>query len=111
MADNTYIIVFMTASSIDEATNIAEKLVAENLAACVNIIPDIKSVYIWEDKMCKDDEILCIIKSTKGMYSALEKRIKELHSYDVPEVICTRIEDGNPDYLNWIDSLVSQKGD
>lgn len=111
MTENTYVIIFMTASNIDEANKIAEKLVSENLAACVNIIHNIKSVYIWEDKLCKDNEILCIIKSTKDMYKNIEKRIKELHSYDVPEVICTKIEDGNDDYLKWINRLVNKKED
>jgi len=97
---NDLIIVYVTCPAAD-ADDLAETLVNEKLAACVNIFP-VKSVYIWEDKLCKDDEMLLIIKSTLAAYSKLETRIKQLHGYDVPEIVAIRAEAVQPDYLNWV---------
>jgi periplasmic divalent cation tolerance protein len=97
-----YSVVFMTASSHSEAENIAENLVSDKLAACVNILPGVKSFYWWEDKLCKDDELLLIAKIKTSLFKELEKAVKELHSYDVPEIILLPIEDGANTYLDWI---------
>jgi periplasmic divalent cation tolerance protein len=97
-----YSVVFITASSNGEAENIAEKLVANKLAACVSIIPNIKSFYWWEDKLCKDEELLLVAKTKTSLFKELEKAVKELHSYDVPEIILLSIEDGANTYLDWI---------
>ena len=100
MAD--YSVVFITASSNDEAEKIAEKLVSQKLAACVNVLPNVKSFYLWEDKLCKDDEFLLIAKIKISNFKELKKAVKEIHSYDVPEVILLPIEDGANTYLEWI---------
>jgi len=103
---NDLIIVYVTCPAT-EADSLAETLVNEKLAACMNILP-VKSVYIWENKLCKDNEVLLIIKSTLIAYPKLEARIKQLHSYDVPEIVAIRAEAVQADYLNWVRKQVDQ---
>lgn len=98
-----YCIIFVTCGNKEEAEKIAESIVLEKLAACVNIVPTIQSIYFWEDKLCNEKEVLLIIKTKSILYNQLEKRIKDLHSYKVPEIILLTIEQGNPDYLKWIE--------
>ena len=86
----------------DTATRIAEALVTEQLAACVNIIPAIQSVYRWEGAVEHDEELLLLIKTSSAIWSRLEERILVLHPYELPEIISVRIQDGNKNYLNWI---------
>lgn len=101
------LIVFVTAGNGEEAARIAESLVSERLAACVNIVAGVESVYRWEGKVTRDSEVLLIIKTTDGRYGELEDRVKQLHSYSTPEVIAYRVERGSPDYLRWLrDSTV-----
>lgn len=83
---------------------IAQKVVEERLVACVNIIPAVHSVYIWEGKLNEDAEELLIVKTHKEKWKDFEKRMKEIHPYDVPEIICFSIEDGYAPYLNWLKS-------
>ncbi|MEE8381720.1 MAG: divalent-cation tolerance protein CutA [Thermodesulfobacteriota bacterium] len=99
------IIVFITASSEEEATKIATTLVEEKLVACVNIIPKIRSVYWWEGKVCQEDEVMLVSKSTKSLFPAIMDRVKSLHSYQVPEIISFPISEGLPEYLNWIEDV------
>jgi periplasmic divalent cation tolerance protein len=96
------LVVLVTTSTRDEAAAIAEAVVSERLAACVNIIPAIESVYRWEGKITRDSEALMIIKTTEERYPELERRVKELHSYSTPEVIAMKIERGSAQYLNWL---------
>ena len=96
------LIVLVTTSSNDEAATIAHSIVSERLAACVNIVGEIQSVYRWEGKVSRDREALMIIKSTDERYPELERRIKELHSYSTPEVVALRIDRGSEQYLNWL---------
>lgn len=84
------------------ANRIALALVEEQLAACVNILPRVQSVYRWQGQIESASEIAVFIKSTAAAYPALEKRIAELHPYDVPEIIALPIEQGLPAYLNWL---------
>jgi periplasmic divalent cation tolerance protein len=100
-----YSVVFMTASSQGEAENIAENLVSHKLAACVNILPKMKSFYWWDDKVCKDDELLLVAKTKTSLFKELEKAVKKLHSYDVPEIILLPIEEGSNTYLQWIEKV------
>lgn len=99
---NHELIVFVTASSNEEAARIADALVSERLAACVNIVAAIESVYRWEGKVTRGTEALMIIKTTDERYAELERRVKELHSYSTPEVVAFRIERGSEQYLNWL---------
>ena len=95
-------------SAKKEAEKIAGNLVQQNLAACVNIIPGIKSFYIWKEELCKDDEYLLVVKSKLTKFKDIEKKVKDLHSYEVPEIISFRIEDGSREYLNWINEVVNK---
>ena len=96
------IIVFVTASNRDQASRIATALVSEQLAACVNIVPLIESIYRWEGEVKSDSEALMIIKTTNDRYAHVERSVKQLHSYTTPEIIAIRIEQGSEDYLAWL---------
>ncbi|MGB5440934.1 MAG: divalent-cation tolerance protein CutA [Gammaproteobacteria bacterium] len=90
------------------AERIAETLVAEQLAACVNIIPGITSVYRWKGTLEKDEELLLFIKTSEAVYDSLEQRIRALHPYELPEIIAVPIQTGQEDYIRWIEnSLIS----
>lgn len=96
------LVVFVTTATHEEAANIADALVTERLAACVNIIPAIESIYRWEGEVKRDRESLMIIKTTAERYADLERRVKELHSYSTPEVVVLSIEGGSAEYLAWL---------
>ncbi len=101
------ILILTTASTKAEADQIANKLVQERLAACVNIIPNIKSIYRWKDKISTDSEFLLIIKTMKSVENKVIQCIKKHHSYDTPEIISFPITGGDKRYLNWMyDSVV-----
>jgi len=102
-----YSVVFMTVSSHEEAENIAENLVSHKLAACVNILPNMKSFYWWDDKVCKDDELLLVAKIKTSLFKDLEKAVKKLHSYVVPEIILLPIENGSNAYLQWMEKVTT----
>ncbi len=95
-------LVLVTAGSEDEAAKIAKALVEERLAACANIVPKIRSIYRWEGKVQDEAEALLIIKTTEASLPALEKRVRALHSYGVPEVIALALDQGSAPYLNWL---------
>jgi periplasmic divalent cation tolerance protein len=96
------LVVFVTTTNSEEAARIADALVSERLAACVNIIGAIESVYRWEGKITRDHEALMIIKTTDARYPELERRVKELHSYSTPEVLALKVEQGPAEYLKWL---------
>ena len=102
-----FIVIYVTAGSTSEASRLARALVEERLAACVNQIGPIQSVYRWEGKLEESVEQLLIIKSRKELFPALEKRVRELHSYSVPEIVALPIIDGSPDYLRWLGEQVT----
>ncbi len=93
----------------DTAQQLAKILVEERLAACVNIIPKLTSVYIWEGKLQEDEEALLLVKTTSAGVERLCTRLRELHSYDVPEIITLNVNknEGNPDYLRWVAEQVA----
>jgi periplasmic divalent cation tolerance protein len=101
------LIAFVTTSNKEEAARIASSLVTERLAACVNILSGIESVYRWEGEVARDSEMLLIIKTTDDKYLQMEQRVKELHSYTTPEVIAFKIERGSNAYLDWLRKSVS----
>ena len=104
---NHELLVLVTTENEDEARRIANALVEARLAACVNIVGGIDSVYRGEGRVTTAREALLIIKTTDERYAELERRVIELHSYDTPEVIALRIECGSAEYLNWLrDSTV-----
>jgi uncharacterized protein involved in tolerance to divalent cations len=103
---NQYMVVFVTAPNVERAERIAAAVVEERLAACVNILPGCRSIYRWQGELHNDEEALMIVKSSRAAFAALERRIVELHDYDVPEVIAVEIADGSPGYLSFLrDSL------
>lgn len=96
------IIVFITASDEDEAAKIAKALVEAKLAGCVNIIRDIRSIYSWQGKIEDEKEVLMVAKTQKTLFDSLMKKVKESHSYTVPEIIAIPIVEGSEDYLRWL---------
>jgi uncharacterized protein involved in tolerance to divalent cations len=96
------IVVLVTVPSAEEGGRIAEAIVGERLAACVNIVGPIRSVYRWEGQVARDEEHLLVVKTIGGRYPVLEARLLELHPYDVPEVIALPIRAGSAAYLAWI---------
>ena len=96
------ILVFTTAVSEKNAKNIAETLVKLRLAACVNILPKLTSIYRWEEKIESAEEWLLIIKTTQKNFTAVRDAITELHTYELPECLSVAIEDGSEAYLKWI---------
>jgi|SRR5215469_10815328 len=100
------LLVLTTAGSEAEANKIAQALVERRLAACVNIIPRIQSVYRWKDKIERSEEFLLFIKTRRALEPELQAAIRELHSYELPEHIALAIDEGSEEYLQWIDEAV-----
>jgi len=101
-----YSVAYVTVPSQDVAKNLAHGLVRNKLAACVNIIPQIISVYEWKNEINEDNELLLMIKTRTDVVDSLTKYVKENHPYEVCEVISLPIENGNEKYLNWIGEIV-----
>ena len=101
------VLVLSTSGSEAEAQRIAQALVERKLAACVNIVPRIHSVYRWQGKVESAEEFLLIIKTTRERQAQVCSAIRELHSYELPECIAISIEDGSTDYLQWLADSVS----
>jgi periplasmic divalent cation tolerance protein len=97
-----YQIVLCTCPNQDIAKQIATELVMDKLAACVNIIPGITSIYSWQGEVMSDDEVQLLIKTQNCFFSALKLKIKTLHPYDIPEIVAIDIQQGDKHYLNWI---------
>lgn len=95
-------VILVTVPSREEGERIAETLVGESLAACVHVIGPIRSVYRWQGELCRDDEHLLLVKTSRERYGSLEARVLELHPYDVPEVISLPVEEGAASYLSWL---------
>src|ERR1700730_6540528 len=93
------VLAFSTFPNVETARRIARELVTENLAACANVIPKIKSIYRWQGKIEQEDDTLVLCKRTADRCAAFEEKLKSLHPYDVPEIICTPISEGSPAYL------------
>jgi len=104
MTDN--IVILSTCSNEEEAGRIARALIAESLAACVNVLPGARSFYRWKGQVEDSLECLLIIKSSRRLFGAVRAAIEKTHSYEVPEILALPVVDGAPNYLNWMrDSL------
>jgi len=97
------IIVLITTSSKEEAEAIGGHLVETKLAACVNIIPEIQSLFFWEGKRCSESETLLLVKTKRSLFAPLCEAVQKQHSYSVPEMIALPIIEGTPNYLQWVD--------
>jgi len=102
-----FIVIFVTCGSEEEALKIARTLVEERLAACANLVSPIRSIYRWEGKIWDEKEWLLVIKTQDARYGDLEKRVKSLHSYSVPEIIALPIKEGSAGYLQWIEEMTT----
>ena len=101
--------VYMTAGSLEEAKKIGRELIEENLAACVNLIENMTSIYKWGDKLEEGQEVVMIAKTRKALIPKLIKTVNSLHSYDCPCILELPIQGGNPEFLNWIETETEVK--
>jgi periplasmic divalent cation tolerance protein len=97
-----FIVIFVTCGSEEEALKIAHSLVEERLAACVNLVSPVRSIYRWEGKIWDEKEWILFIKTQKERFEKLERKVKSLHSYSVPEIIGLPIVEGSSSYLQWL---------
>jgi periplasmic divalent cation tolerance protein len=97
------IVVLATCGSAEEADKVARSLVDARLAACVNIVPRIRSIYRWKGEVESGEEWLLIVKSRRSLFPLLREEIRKAHSYEVPETIALSVVDGSPDYLQWME--------
>lgn len=107
---NPYIICLVTIDDVEKAALIARVLVEKKLVACVNIIPQIRSIYWWQDQVCDEAELLMIMKTRRDLFEKIKLNVKDLHPYQVPEIIAVDILDGLPEYLKWIDDSTISNG-
>lgn len=105
--ESSALVIFVTAGGEVEAENIAMGLVEGRLAACVSIVPKVKSIYIWEGKLENEEEVLLIIKTRNELFKEVRDKIRELHSYSVPEIIALPVTDALKDYLDWIEEVTA----
>lgn len=96
------VVILITASIDEEAEKIANKLLTQRKAACVNIIPKVQSLFWWKGELDSADEAVLIVKSKASLVDEIVSLVREFHSYEVPEVIALPLIGGNPDYLNWM---------
>jgi periplasmic divalent cation tolerance protein len=106
MEQPAYIMVFITTRDAEESEKIGKTLVKRRLAACVNIVPEVKSHFWWKDKLDAAKESLLLVKTKQSLLPDIVKSVKKSHSYSVPEIIALPIVGGSQDYLDWIDSEV-----
>jgi len=105
MKESNYLVVFVTAPTKESGEQMARSLVEAQLAACVNLLPGIRSIYTWEGEVCDETEVLMIIKTQGKLFEMLAESIRTMHPYEVPEIIAMPIVAGNPNYLTWIEAV------
>jgi periplasmic divalent cation tolerance protein len=101
-APGEFVVVLVTMPDADTAARVGRQLVEEKLAACVNVIPGLRSIYEYGGKLCDDTEVLCLFKTRRSLYPALRDRMTALHPYEVPEIIALPLAEGNAPYLAWL---------
>ena len=103
------IVVFMTAADEAEAERIAEMLVARRLAACVQILPGMQSIYVWEGELQREREVLLLAKATRANFDELEREVRAIHSYETPEIVAVPMVAVSSSYLRWLKKSVSSE--
>ena len=102
------LVVYITAPNEEEGAKIARLLVEERLAGCVNIVPEIRSIYSWQGKIEDEKEVLLIVKTRFKLFTALKSKVLKMHSYSVPEIIALPIVDGSEEYIKWLKEVTTQ---
>jgi periplasmic divalent cation tolerance protein len=97
------IVILSTCGSEDDAVKVGRALVEARVAACVNIVPKIRSIYRWKGELQDDTEWLLVIKSSRSLFERLKTELRKVHSYEVPEVLAIPVVDGSQEYLDWMD--------
>ena len=105
------IVVVTTVGTEEQAFQIARELVTRRQAACVNVLPGVRSVYRWKGKICKDGELLLVIKTLEAEFEGVSATIRELHSYELPEILSFHVTKGEANFLDWIRSSVDKHAD
>ena len=108
-SDDEPIVVLLTAANGEEAVRLADMLIGAHLAACVQILPEMESVYRWEGKIERQPEILLLAKTTRSKFDDLEKEVRALHSYETPEIIALPVVAGSAPYLEWLRASLKSK--
>jgi periplasmic divalent cation tolerance protein len=106
-AEPGVVVLLSTAPTVDKASEIARVLVGEKLAACVNIVPGVRSIYAWKGEVCDEGEVLCVMKTRSDRVEALRERLCSLHPYEVPELLVLDVTGGHEPYLSWLRASVS----
>jgi periplasmic divalent cation tolerance protein len=104
----SYVVVIITTPNKEDAVKIVRSLLKERLIACANIVGPVSSLFWWQGKIDEENEFLVFMKSHKNLFERLSERVKEIHSYDVPEIIALPIIDGSPPYLDWLKTSLQQ---
>ncbi|MEA2627412.1 MAG: periplasmic divalent cation tolerance protein [Candidatus Binatota bacterium] len=102
------IVVLVVAGSVDDAARIGRTLVEERLAACANVVPEVRSIYRWKGEIADEREALLLLKTRRALFVEIERRIRELHPYDTPEVVALEIAAGSERYLSWVRAETSR---
>ena len=97
----------MTAANREEAVRVAEMLVSTRLAGCVQILPEIQSIYRWQGEVARDSEVLLLAKTTGGRFDELDRRVREIHSYEIPEIMALPVTQVSALYLQWLQAAVA----
>ncbi len=111
MDEAAAIVILVTAPTLEKGEEIARALVTQGVAACASIVPRIKSIYTWEERVCEEEEVLLLVKSRAALFPAIRDLVKSLHSYDVPEIIALPVSNGLPDYLDWLKNATRSPGE
>ncbi len=106
---SNYIIIHCSCPDNDQAKKLADSLISNSLAACINIITNMTSIYKWQGKVCEEPETLLLIKTHKNMFNAVKTHIQSAHPYELPEIIAVSIIQGSQAYLDWISNSIPQK--
>ncbi len=107
MSDDV-VMVFMTAADRAEARRLADMLVDRRLAACVQIMPEMESVYRWQGKIERQPEVLLIAKTVRGKFAELEAQVRSVHSYEIPEIVAVPLTAGSRSYVDWLSASVTK---